>query len=131
MSNRIPRLKQYKLVDAQTIDSTDFFTPATDGRNLEILRYVISWENGVSPDIDIQIQSPYGLAISEDSIGSKIDSHLLWATYDVATVNPNISGASGNHVIDVALFPNRFVRLKFTYNSGTADVSVYVEGKGE
>lgn len=140
MADRIPRLPLKRLVANETINATDYFSPASDTRNLDRLRYIVIWDTGTTPDIDIQLQTPYNLPNDQkeeimsqrlDNGSLRIDSHTDWATLDIATVNPNISGASGNHIIDVIEIPNRFVRLKFTYNSGTADIDIYAEGKGE
>lgn len=136
--SRKERLKQHHLVSSASGGpgealAVSYQTPATSGRNLDNLRYTVDWANGAAADFDITLQFAYALSDNEESIGNKIDNadNASWVDVDIATVNPNISGANGQHIIDVAEFPNRFVRLNFTRNGGQIDLDVYVEGKSK
>jgi len=87
---------------------------ATVVENVDSVRYVVDWTNGDgATDIDIELQQ------SNDGIAWKI--LMMNAT-------PKISGASGNHIIDVKLIISKFLRLNFVRNAGQADVVAKVKG---
>lgn len=95
----------------------------TVATNLSLISYDISWA-GSSPlgIIAIQVSNTY----SQNADGSQRDAGD-WVTVPLA--NANISGSSGNGMLEYRLAGAYAVRLLYTKTSGSGSLQATVNGK--
>jgi len=118
-----PLSRPRKVITNGDMSQSTIISEVTVASNLSLISYDISWA-GSSPVgvIAIQVSNTY----SQNADGSQRDAGN-WTTVPLA--NANISGASGNGILEYQLAGTYAVRLLYTKTSGSGLLQATVNGK--
>ena len=95
--------------------SADIIGPVTVIDKIDMVCYQVSWTSSN--------------AVGTISVQGSIDN----STWDDLTFNPALAQPNSNngaYLINLALIPFPYIRLKYTRGSGTGDLTVYLSAKG-
>jgi hypothetical protein len=99
-------------------------TPSTNVEQLDAVTFVLEWNTGDVPNIDVFIE-----ARMREQGNNNPNAVTGWVDIS-AGQSINISGASGNHVITIKCAELRLteIRARLARNAGEASISLTVAG---
>jgi hypothetical protein len=121
MSDKVPQNPQILTAQAATFRTNALDVSAIDrigyairtgGAGTLVGTWTVQYSNDYVPNVDAQ------------------SSDAKWDTYTLTTSPPAASGAPQTFGIILDDYEYKYVRIKFTYTSGTGDVSVFTQMKG-
>ncbi len=124
MSGRNNILKRYETINEVGL-AANHNGKSTSVDQLDQYRVIIAWLNGVANDFDVEVQASDFENFKNPITG--LDDYIV-----INSGTPiNITGASGNHVIDVNAIIQKFTRISLIRNAGAMDVISTIRGSSQ